>query len=164
MQGACCPQISDLTDMATIETLLSRTSKQDECLVWTGYVPKCGYGLVWHQGKNQQVHRVSYVLHKGEIPAGFKVLHSCDNRICINPNHLSVGTSKDNSDDMTAKGRSKHASGKDHHYSKLTKEIANEIKGRYKPYSRADGSLALSREFGVSQAAIYAVISGRTWK
>lgn len=150
--------------MATIETLLKKTKAKDECLIFTGYVPKSGYGLIWHQGKNQLAHRVSYVLHKGEIPVGFIVLHSCDNRLCINPNHLSIGTSKDNSDDMIAKGRSKHPSGSDHHYAKLTKEKANEIRRRYKPYSRIDGSLALSREFQVTQASVFSVISGKTWK
>lgn len=79
-----------------------------DCWVWTASVnKKYGYGNFC--GPEVRAHRMAYVLSKGEIPEGLIVMHSCDNRRCCNPSHLSVGTPKDNTQDMVRKGR--HISG-----------------------------------------------------
>jgi hypothetical protein len=75
-----------------------------DCWEWQGYVDKLGYGRL---GK-KRAHRMSYEKHKGPIPAGLMVCHSCDNRKCINPEHLWIGTQTDNMRDMAAKGRSRY--------------------------------------------------------
>lgn len=150
--------------MTTKEILMSKTVRDGDCLVWTKHVNKSGYGSVWHNGKNRDVHRVSYELHHGEIPDGMRILHSCDNRPCINPDHLSPGTQKQNMDDMAMRGRDKKVSGVTHHYAKLSPEIAAEIRRRYKPYCRKNSSCALAREFGVSQMSVWALLKGETWK
>lgn len=64
-----------------------------------------GYGAIKVNGKVQSAHRVSYEAFKGEIPDGLLILHACDNRKCINPDHLSVGTHAENMKDAYQKGR-----------------------------------------------------------
>jgi hypothetical protein len=76
------------------------------CWLWTGFVKDNGYGQ-FGRGAFDGVyaHRFSYELHAGPVPAGLFVLHRCDVRNCVNPDHLFVGTAKDNADDRDAKGR-----------------------------------------------------------
>lgn len=76
----------------------------DECWVWQGNRNNQGYGML-HVGKPTYAHRFSYEMANGPIPPGMFILHSCDNRPCVNPAHLRVGTSLDNMRDMIAKGR-----------------------------------------------------------
>ena len=89
----------------------------DECWVWTGAVTKAGYGQITGGGKFT-VHRLSWVFRHGPIKDGLWVLHRCDVPLCVNPNHLFLGTSVDNIRDMTNKGRAAH--GEAHHWAKLS--------------------------------------------
>ena len=75
------------------------------CELWAAYRDKGGYGIFWFQGKQQGAHRVSWILEFGEIPEGEQVLHHCDNPPCVNPEHLYLGTPKDNMADMVKRGR-----------------------------------------------------------
>jgi len=77
----------------------------ENCWVWTLRKDKQGYGRVNVNYKTEQAHRVSWVAFRGEIPAGMCVLHKCDNPSCVNPDHLFLGTRKDNCHDMIIKGR-----------------------------------------------------------
>jgi hypothetical protein len=70
-----------------------------------------GYGSLWVEGCWQKAHRLSWELHYGPIPAGLYVCHKCDEPACIRPDHCFLGTPQDNSDDMIAKGRERHARG-----------------------------------------------------
>jgi hypothetical protein len=79
------------------------------CWVWVGAISDKGYGNLSFgtppKRKRKAAHRVSYELHVGSIPKGFDVCHRCDITTCVNPNHLFVGTAKDNVLDAVAKGR-----------------------------------------------------------
>lgn len=78
---------------------------EDGCWEWTGCLFKKGYGCF---GKNSYAHRVAWILiHGSEIPAGKQICHSCDNRKCVRVSHLFLGSAKDNTQDMIAKGRDK---------------------------------------------------------
>jgi hypothetical protein len=100
----------------------------------------------------------------GSIPSGLCVLHRCDNRKCINPEHLFLGTLADNIHDMNSKGRQRHPYGEFHERAKLTFEGVREIRRRYEFRSRKNNTYALACEFGVSSQTVWDIVNGRTWK
>ena len=77
----------------------------DDCWVWTGATQSKGYGSFSINGRTHSAHRVSFALASNRDPGDCHVLHECDNRKCVNPNHLFEGTNLDNVRDMHAKGR-----------------------------------------------------------
>jgi len=105
-------------------------STRSGCIEAAGYDNGDGYkyGSFYIDGKIRRVtlHRLSYMVHIGDVPQGMCVMHSCDNRSCINPEHLSVGTRKQNTQDMIAKGRCSRRTGKGR--GKLTAEEVNQIR------------------------------------
>lgn len=87
------------------EDFYSHCEAVNGCWEWTRSCDADGYGHLVHQGSLKGAHRHSYELSRGNIPDGLFVLHECDNRKCINPDHLFLGTNMDNMRDMYAKGR-----------------------------------------------------------
>lgn len=137
---------------------------QDQCWEWTAATSKDGYGLFW-DNKAAKAHRVSYELHKGEIPKGMCVCHSCDNPGCVNPAHLWLGTVADNNADMAEKGRAKSGysgggpPGEKHGRSKLAEAQVKEIRRRYPRVNQRE----LAALFGVSRSQIGRIVNGEHW-
>jgi hypothetical protein len=132
------------------------------CWEWTGSITPKGYGMFRYNGKTQTAHRVSWQINRGEIPYGADVLHICDNRKCINPDHLWLGTDQDNMDDMYNKGRDWHLSREKHPMAKLTVEEVDAIRSIY---SNGDATQRqLAKEFGVHQGTIFYIVNNKHWK
>lgn len=140
----------------------------DECWPWTAKSKVDGYGVIGlggKCGKKVLAHRLSWQLHNGNIPEsdgyhGTVVMHLCDNPVCVNPKHLSLGTQSDNVKDMCKKGRkvSRPPAGEDHKNSKLTEKIVREIL-----VSKESGA-QIAKRLGLSRSTINRVRSRETWK
>lgn len=141
------------------EKFLARIEKDSKtgCWNWTGMKNPNGYGQVKRDGKFLFAHRYSYLLHKGEIGEYF-VLHKCDNRKCVNPDHLLLGTQKDNQQDMKRKGR--HIHGELSSQAKLTEKKVMEI---YALHEGGMGTIRLAKKFGVTKNLTWMIVRGRVW-
>ena len=104
----------------------SHVEKTDGCWFWRGYVHSHGYGSATHEGKTWRAHRLAYTLAVGSIPNGLFVLHTCDEKSCVNPAHLYVGTHRRNMMDRRERGRV--AKGTNHGRAKLVPEDVREIR------------------------------------
>ena len=133
-----------------ITSFWERTEKVNECLKWCGSFFANGYGQVKVNWKNRKAHRVAYELTFGEIPNNLCVLHHCDNKWCVNPQHLYAGTQKDNMADRSARGRG--PVGEKNGNSKLSNfEIVLIQEAR----RRGESTLVLAERFDVDSSTIY---------
>jgi hypothetical protein len=134
-----------------------------ECWPWNGAQSRWGYGLAYNfNRRHQNAHRVMWQLENGEIPHGLCVLHSCDNRLCVNPNHLFLGTHLDNARDRDQKGRANWKSpprfeGEKHPCAKLTDDQAKQI--RVAVGKQRD----MAKQFGVCQRTICKIKTNKGW-
>jgi len=87
------------------ERFWAKVDVSGDCWEWTACKTSKGYGQIKFKGETRRAHRISWILHKGEIPKGKKVLHTCDTPSCVRINHLFLGTNAENTADMMKKGR-----------------------------------------------------------
>jgi len=135
------------------------------CWVWTANRNNKGYGLFRPGGlaPKQLAHRLSYTESHGPIPKGGLVLHSCDNPSCVNPNHLRVGSHKDNVADMDKRGRrvSNTGKGEAHCHARMTDVSVTTLRQRYIAGDSLDD---LARDFGCPRSSLADYTGGRSWR
>jgi hypothetical protein len=149
-----------VTDQDLLQTrLLHRTRvTADGCWEWQGSRDTGGYGMISWNAKYQKAHRVSYQAFTGKpIPAGMVVCHNCDNPRCINPNHLRIGTMKENMADRDAKGR-RDVKGEQIGTSKLTAKDVFDIRASELSLS------VLAAMYGVDKSNVHLIRAGKSWK
>lgn len=132
-----------------------------ECQIWDGKIFKSGYGRIGGGKRSRYAHRVAYEKAFGPIPPGMQVLHKCDNYLCINPEHLFLGTQDDNVKNMVHKDRNAKGTMKIKS-AKLNDESVLEIRRKYATGRYTHRGLA--EEYGVCHAEIQNVIAGRRWR
>jgi len=130
------------------------------CWIWNRGKFSDGYGQFWLDGTNVRAHRFSYSHFVGSIPKNMQVLHKCDVRACVNPEHLFIGSHKDNMRDMVKKDRAAH--GESHHKSKLTDSDVKLIRKNYG--KKGVTYRSIGKKYGVSKTAIRDIIIGKNRK
>lgn len=126
------------------------------CFLWTGAVTRFGHGTFHIKRKTVSAHRTAYERAYGPIPNGLYVLHKCDVRCCVNPEHLWLGTQADNLKDMARKGRSLR--GEKNRSAKLTEAIVQLIRASDEPYR------ILAERYSVHIQLIYQIRACKIWK
>jgi len=129
------------------------------CWEWTGRVGSNGYGTVCGGRIEQSAHRLAWIMWRGTIPQGLWVLHCCDNRRCVNPSHLYVGTRKDNVQDAVVRMRFQH--GQDRFNARFCEDDVLEIRMRQ---ARGQSICSIANQFQVSKNAVYKIVRHRTWR
>lgn len=137
------------------------------CWVWTAYADRKGYGRLQYGGNPSAIAtRVSWRLAHGTGAGGLMVCHRCDNPPCVNPDHLFLGTARDNIHDMHAKGRQADVAltrhiGEDSGAAKLTDNQVREIRAAYS--AGAATQVALAARYGVTQGSVSKICRRATW-
>jgi hypothetical protein len=133
--------------------------KSKRCWLWTGVVDRDGYGIYRMRGHQSRAHRFSWVFANGAIPPGLWVLHKCDNPSCVRPDHLFLGTHRDNMDDMIAKGRTRMGEGMTH--AKLTGRDVRDIRSRY---AAGETQESIARAFNIDRSNVSIITLRKGWR
>jgi hypothetical protein len=142
-------------------------NKTETCWLWTASTNPFGYGVLRYRGRSLTMHRQSWELHFGPIPDGLCVLHKCDVPQCVRPDHLFIGTKKDNMQDASRKGRTSPQTMRDVYvragrasHSKLTEDDVRAIRAGH-----AAGSTlkALGERHGLTKAGVSLIVRRKTW-
>jgi hypothetical protein len=135
-----------------------KVDRTGSCWEWTATKDPGGYGRFAVRRKLHGAHRIAYELTYGPIPDGLLVCHRCDNRSCVNPAHLFLGTDQDNTDDCIAKGRIAVGEQRGAKLTAVQVRLIRELA------ASGVAHRALGRQFGVASQTIDALIARRTWR
>lgn len=134
------------------------------CWLWTASRQKDGYGIFKSYFFGEELaHRVAFRLFRGDIAEGLNVLHRCDTPQCVNPEHLFVGTQRENIADMVSKGRQRapRRAGESSPMAKITSEDVSEIRHAYR---KGQTSLkSIGSRFGISEAQVHNIVNFKRW-
>lgn len=151
------------------EKIIQRSIPEGGCWIWHGNKVKPGNGFVYgiivtgskkdNSKKSERAHRVSYKAFIGDIPNSLLVCHTCDVPLCINPDHLFLGTYADNNADRARKGRSAFRKGEANPFAIITDEIALQI------ISEPEGikNMALAKKYNLNHRVVYDIRTGKRW-
>lgn len=143
------------------ERFWSKVKLGEGCWEWQAQVGKHGYGCFDHRVASR-AHRASWMISVGPIPRGLQVLHKCDNKICVRPSHLFLGTQKDNVVDCSTKGRISRGELRPQH--KLTEEVVREIRRLYVPGYGGFGYRKLAKLFGIQPCYVGKIVNRTAWR
>ncbi|WIS40105.1 homing endonuclease [Acinetobacter phage vB_AbaAut_ChT04] len=135
-----------------------------DCIIGTNIQKTNGYSYRRFKGTVQRSHRVAYILANNltlEDIKGKVIRHKCDNRACINPDHLEIGTHQDNMNDMTSRNR--QAKGEAISNSVLTEDQVRYIRQHYIRRSKEWGTVGLAKKLGCSHRTVQSVVAGTRW-
>ena len=141
---------------------VDKVSSPDGCWLWTAGVSSMGYGQINQGGKHGThiaAHKLSWQLVNGPRPDNLFLCHTCDNRRCVNPDHLFLGTQKDNIQDAVRKGRKPHGEG--HPLARWTERDIIEMFAMQK---RGAKQSEIARRFGTAQSNINIILTRKAWK
>lgn len=149
--------------MEDLNRFWSKVQKTDTCWIWTRCKDTAGYGLhnINNKRTNQKAHRVSWEIHFGPIPSKLYVLHKCDIRACVNPDHLFLGTHEDNMADMAKKNRAYRPLGGKPGAAILTISQVLEIR---RLCAQGIPQRKIAKMFGVTQPNVGAIKLRKTWR
>jgi hypothetical protein len=142
---------------------------QDECWRWTACAVPSGSGQMTgmvhfaRNGGGYPASRIAYAIHHGVDPGAFQVCHTCDNRLCVNPDHLFLGTARDNMRDMIDKGRDRQnpARGEQTNRSKVTADDVREIRRAWSAREATQGELAA--KYGIGPGQVHNILTRYSW-
>lgn len=152
----------DTKAMTRDEVFWSCVEKTETCWVWKRPLTKDGYGQFRYLGLNMLAHKISWIIKNGPVPENLCVLHDCpsgDNRACVNPDHLWLGTNDENMNDMVLKNR--QAKGEHNGNSKLTELQIKEIR---RLGSEGMNFKNLGQMFGIDQSTAADIVKFKIWK
>ena len=141
----------------TLKDILERTEREGDCMIWCGGKHVLGYGMMRQDGEMRTVHSVIAEMIYGERPDkynGVRVTRTCDNKACVNPDHIIIRSSSEIQSEAFLDGRSN---------SKFTMDEAREIRRRFKEGSWGIGT-RLAEEYGVATSTIYAIVANKMYK
>lgn len=132
------------------------------CWAWIATTASTGnYGIFDDPAfKDRRAHRISWIIHFGEIPVGYLVLHKCDNSKCVNPLHLELGDYQKNMDDRSKRGRCNAKKGDDNHFATLKPQQVIEMRARF---NNGESKASIARIFGVAPQTVSKIILRRRW-
>ena len=142
------------------------TKTDDGCWEWVGARTTAGYGAVNVDGRMRRAHRVAYELVIGAVPSGMNLLHSCDNRTCVNPAHLRFGTQRENMADMDSRGRrftpfaGQIQKGSRNRNARLDEAKVSQVKARL---AAGEHHATIAADYGVHRATISQIARGHSW-
>lgn len=142
--------------MNEIDRFEAKFSKGDGCWNWNAAKGSKGYGHFWLRGRPRPASQASYLLYCGPIEDGLFVLHRCDNRLCVNPDHLFLGTVQDNTADMVSKNR--QAKGEASAHAKLTEKQVRQIREDSRSQRK------IGEAYGISHTQVGQIKAGTSWR